>query len=437
MRALVARWAVAAALLGAAGCDEFDIIATCTDHVTNGKETDVDCGGGDCPRCALGQRCDQKIDCAAGTCVEHACAPPPIGVWTKMSPSDAPSPRHVHSATFDEGSKTTLVFGGNDGASDIGEVWAWNGVTWTNISPLGMSPGPRYGSALVYDPLKSRVVLFGGTDMMGTEADTWVLSNDLWNPLFPSFPPPARRWSAAAYDTKRSTIVLFGGLGGGQLGDTWTGNGDEWTMNNPPKGPLARSAANMVYDPVKEQSLVFGGRIQEMPNVSRNDLWAWDGATWTDVSPVIRPPERFGAVMAHDSVRRRTVLYGGRSDGDDLADTWEWDGSAWTLVFDGGNAPPARSWSTMTYDSKRRRMVLFGGLRFSGAMGTIVNDTWEYYAIGNPCKGPEDCDTGHCIDGLCCEQDGCGTCEACNLPGDPGHCSSCAPCDTASGACKP
>jgi hypothetical protein len=48
--------------------------ATCNDLVKNGAETDVDCGGGTCPRCAVGQRCTVGSDCTGGQCAGGLCA---------------------------------------------------------------------------------------------------------------------------------------------------------------------------------------------------------------------------------------------------------------------------------------------------------------------------------------------------------------------------
>jgi hypothetical protein len=41
----------------------------CIDHRTDGEETDVDCGGGLCPACGGGQACKTNLDCQAG----HVC----------------------------------------------------------------------------------------------------------------------------------------------------------------------------------------------------------------------------------------------------------------------------------------------------------------------------------------------------------------------------
>jgi hypothetical protein len=40
----------------------------CSDHIKDGAETDVDCGGGTCPPCATGQMCVADTDCMSGCC---------------------------------------------------------------------------------------------------------------------------------------------------------------------------------------------------------------------------------------------------------------------------------------------------------------------------------------------------------------------------------
>jgi hypothetical protein len=45
----------------------------CSDGIKNGSETDVDCGGGTCPRCAVGKTCASRNDCASGRCAAGTC----------------------------------------------------------------------------------------------------------------------------------------------------------------------------------------------------------------------------------------------------------------------------------------------------------------------------------------------------------------------------
>ncbi len=46
----------------------------CQDGVRDGNETDVDCGGNSCPKCARDQACSADGDCKTGTCVRFFCA---------------------------------------------------------------------------------------------------------------------------------------------------------------------------------------------------------------------------------------------------------------------------------------------------------------------------------------------------------------------------
>ncbi|MCK6455999.1 MAG: hypothetical protein L6Q92_05655 [Phycisphaerae bacterium] len=48
---------------------------TCTDGIQNGGETDVDCGGGNCPPCQNGQMCATASDCVSGVCMGGVCQP--------------------------------------------------------------------------------------------------------------------------------------------------------------------------------------------------------------------------------------------------------------------------------------------------------------------------------------------------------------------------
>jgi hypothetical protein len=55
------------------------VVESCTDGIKNGSETGIDCGGGACPKCALGKTCasfaDGARDCESGRCsaVDKVC----------------------------------------------------------------------------------------------------------------------------------------------------------------------------------------------------------------------------------------------------------------------------------------------------------------------------------------------------------------------------
>jgi hypothetical protein len=62
---------------------------TCDDELQNGTESDVDCGGGTCRRCATNRTCTTRHDCASALCFSGTCQDcntRPCGVDTDGSP---------------------------------------------------------------------------------------------------------------------------------------------------------------------------------------------------------------------------------------------------------------------------------------------------------------------------------------------------------------
>src|SRR5437899_3121815 len=56
------------------------MVTNCMNGVREGSETDVDCGGGICAKCALGQLCLQPADCATNKCTNNRCSAPPLAL---------------------------------------------------------------------------------------------------------------------------------------------------------------------------------------------------------------------------------------------------------------------------------------------------------------------------------------------------------------------
>lgn len=186
--------------------------------------------------------------------------------------------------------------------------------------------------------------------------------------------PTQRRWHALAYDSARGKLVLFGGQDNenASLDDIWEWDGSTWTQPLPSTSPPARHFHALAYDADRNVTVLFGGTAG---TGAFDDTWEWDGTSWTQRT-VAGPPARSGHALAYDSHRKVVVLFGGRGEsGANLDDTWEWDGSSWTQITTVSRQPEARYRHALAYDSQRRRVVLFGGTQ--NDLGSL-DDTWEW-----------------------------------------------------------
>ena len=228
-----------------------------------------------------------------------------------------------------------------------------------------------------------------------------------------------------AFDAAHNYTLLFGGFitTPTYYNDTYAWNGTAWTPVCTgaclAASPTPRWKASMAYDLARSRMVLFGGG--DASTVS-GQTYEWDGLGWS-LKSSSGPVARFDASMAYDKVRKRVVLFGGR-DGTGvsalfLQDTWEWDGTTWT-PYSASTTPLKRQGHTMAFDSNRQRTFLFGGLSQSIAMA----DSWDYYTRGGGCSTVAPCDTGFCVDGVCCESIGCGTCQSCSLASSPGICAA-------------
>ncbi|MEB2313253.1 MAG: hypothetical protein OZ921_12455 [Sorangiineae bacterium] len=345
-------------------------------------------------------------------------------LWEQRTPSTSPPSRSYHAMAYDGARGKTVLFGGRDkGGDPLADTWTWDGSSWANVTPAA-SPSLEIGHAMAYDSKRGRVVLFGVSTKTGAAPETWEWDGSSWTQATATPSPGKRTFFAMAYDSARGRTVVFGGFNG--LGETWEWDGATW-KRVATTGPAQRMYASMAYDSARGKTVLFGGD----PGSGRlGDTWEWDGTTWAQRATT-GPEARASAAMAYDSARKRTVLFSGVAYVS-LNDTWEWDGSSWTQIATTG--PPGRPRSAMAYDSTRGRAVLFGGY----LAGSAAADTWELHARGGACSCPgsggcpsSDCDTGYCVDGVCCEgaslattsPPNCATCARCDSAASPGLCA--------------
>ncbi|MEO0814405.1 MAG: hypothetical protein AAFY60_16200, partial [Myxococcota bacterium] len=260
---------------------------------------------------------------------------------------DGPHPARDGRMVYDSTRRRVLYFGGaNPGQTN--ELWEWRGSRWTLLEPGGPLPPPTSGPTLAYDPKRDRLVLV-------TLNSTWEFDGTDWNDVTSEGERPNASGHRAVYDPFRERVVLFGGVDvlGGQtiLDELWEWDGQTWTeraLASPTPEPRYRHSLS--FDLARRELVLFGG----FDGGGRDDTWILSDDRWRRFAPEIAPANT--GASAYDAHRARIVVFsqpaGGRPAG-----LWEWDGSSWTERLT-GSAIDGVVTPLMAYHAGRQRTVL-------------------------------------------------------------------------------
>ena len=330
---------------------------------------------------------------------------PTAGAWTKLTPATAPSARYDSALAWDSQRNRAVLFGGmqKDQAAADGipqqDTWEWDPATpgWTLRQIAGSKPSARYGHAMAYDPSRGMTILVGGKDFQThlglADVWDWDSTKGAWAQRLTgneSNLPVARMYASLVADPAQSRLDLVAGVtllgpyvassppyAGTQIspsGELWQLDPDTavFTNRTPPQNtPSATSGFAMAFCPATGKTYVFGGSSGQSPFPLLDELWEWDGSSWSQIKSDVRPSAREYAAMAYDPVRKSLILYGGDNNLDAntgqvtvLEDTWEWNSSTrqWSQLFPTSSPGPEDS-PAMVTDSGRGKVLLFDGIR--------------------------------------------------------------------------
>lgn len=367
-----------------------------------------------------------KVAMLTALCVGEAATAAAASNWTMQFPGGIANgtlfPIQLsHSAVYDPGTSTLIVFGGidvvhNSSNNAVTLLSNANGLvgnpTWSTLIANGLpgSPPIRASSSAVYDQANNRLIVFGGATYpdinsppTGYLNDVWVLTNangqggtPAWTQLSPPPTLPAARiGQSAAYDSLNNRLVIYGGSDASNTYfDVWVlsnanglGGAPAWQKLSPSGGPpVGGHASSAVYDATNNIMTVFGGYYKTpaapLGFVLYNYVWTLSHANglggtphWTNIAAngaVGSPGKRAGHSAIYDAANNRMTIYGGgsfhSSEFPEFSDVWVLANAnglggtpAWTQLHPTGIQPSRREDHSAVYDAVNNRMVVYGG----------------------------------------------------------------------------
>ncbi|MCA9347006.1 fibronectin type III domain-containing protein [Candidatus Saccharibacteria bacterium] len=273
---------------------------------------------------------------------------------------------------------TNLYVGLGSGAGD-GEVWMWNGTTWTKLGGDAIN-GSWQVSAFEY---VFSLNYFGGTLYAGlgasaNDAEVWSWNGTSWTKI--GGDSLNSGWTTN-YETVASLsndgTNLYAGLSA-TAGDAevWSWNGTSWTKIG---GDAVNSSwADTTYEYVLSMNY-FGGNLYAGLGTTAGDgeVWSWNGTSWTQIGGDSLN-SGWGAgyegvySMTNDSIN----LYAGLGNNAGDNEVWRWNGTSWTQIggdgLNSGFSNTHISVNSMIYGNG----TLYGGLNSSSA--TLSGQVWSW-----------------------------------------------------------
>ena len=263
--------------------------------------------------------------------------------WSSHSPGGAPPARGHSALAYDPSTKQVVMFGGSVApcsASPAGtgpptsapaafaDTWTWNGSIWSQQHPA-TSPPAAGGGCAAYDTNTHQLIMYGGempSAGMPTvyRTATWQWTGSAWTQLPTSSTPPGGNCTMT-YDAATSSMVMLvrsDPTTDGSTVQTWVWGGTSWTraadipvqISRSPIGLPAYYGATeppqIAFDPVTGQALAWVNVGPPSKNqLTSNQLWAWDGSTWSRQAAANEPTLN-GSAFGYDDTTSQLVLFG-------------------------------------------------------------------------------------------------------------------------------
>lgn len=238
--------------------------------------------------------------------------------WTLRTPTNSPSPRTSPALFYDPVRKVTTLYGG-DSADPLnpraGDIWAWDGTNWVQRVVEGERPqfgtfGSPARPQMVWDEARGYAVLpptvLGGG---GGDRATWLWDGRRWTKRAYTFggfgvtPAIAGSGMGMVYDSYRREVVYWGGDGSDQTW-LWRWTGEIWRRDDISEAVGFELNTAAAYDSRRGSIVQFGGQYSGSDFASRG----LSARSWERVladapvilrEPVVHRPALPGRLLVH------------------------------------------------------------------------------------------------------------------------------------------
>ena len=239
--------------------------------------------------------------------------------WSSEAPASAPPERYCHCLVALGDTGELLLVGGRDGSGGLpAAAWTYDVATATWKAIDGDVPAGTIGCHAGWLPKLGggRAVVFGGQGLgVGMDDTTWTYDPTArsFTVHAPASKPSPRRDGATASDVAGGRVLVFGGQTGNteHANDVWQFDGADWTQLSPQgEGPSPRRYPAAAFDPVRRLWVLFSGTEEHL---DYKDLWLFDAKDerWIPLSMQGAPTERSFGAMIHDPGTDAYYLFGG------------------------------------------------------------------------------------------------------------------------------
>ncbi|MEK9156215.1 MAG: fibronectin type III domain-containing protein [Patescibacteria group bacterium] len=245
----------------------------------------------------------------------------------------------TYESVYSLAANDTTLYAGLGNSADDGEVWSWNGSSWSQIGGDSLNSGWTDADNItgVGSLLLSGSTLYIGTGWSTGTADVWSWNGSSWSQI--GGDTLKSSWASSTYEGVYNLVTdgtyLYAGLGNsGGDAEVWRYNIATDTWGGALIGGDGTGWAAATYEAVCDLA-VSGSTLYASLCFSANDaeVWSWNGTTWTQIGgDSVNSSWGAGYEYARSLLVWGSNLYVGLGNSFTDARIWRWNGTTWTQI---------------------------------------------------------------------------------------------------------